>query len=232
MNLADLVIIVTVVWGAWFGCRKGLIISLSKLVGYILGLIAAVAFYKPLANLLGSVMGLDKIFSRIASVVMHLPANLRNVPIKSLSMTKVQQISGSINIPDAYQKYLHEMINQLGIASKRGDVSTIGDALNHMAGGVILQLVTFIILMFAVERAIAILSRILSKAMHYTPVGIVDQGGGLVLGAARSFVLIAITLLIIDPILPIGLLSKGPVETFCKEVGNSQISIFVVDKLK
>ncbi|HEX3032295.1 MAG TPA: hypothetical protein VHS59_08645, partial [Bacillota bacterium] len=76
----------------------------------------------------------------------------------------------------------------------------------------------------------AVLSCIMSKAIHYTPVGIMDQGGGLILGGARSFVLIALTLVVIHPLLSIGLLSKGPVGAVCKELSRSQISNYIVAK--
>lgn len=232
MNLIDLVIVIMLVWGAWTGCRKGLLISVSKLVGNLLGIVVGIAFYKPFAEFLGSMTGVEKIFSRLGSSLMNLPANLRNLPIRSLSMSKVQHITESINIPVAYQKYIQEMLNQLGIAAKRPDVFTVGDALNHMAGGVILQMVAWIILLVAVGSSISLLLRIISKAINYTPVGVIDQGGGLAFGAARVFLVVAITLVVINPLLSIGLLSKGYVGTLCKQVGNSQISNYIIMKVK
>ncbi|HEX3031462.1 MAG TPA: CvpA family protein [Bacillota bacterium] len=232
MNAIDILIGIFVIAGAWSGFRKGLIMSISKLVGYIIGLVVALAMYKPFASYLGKGIGFDSIFNHLGTVILKLPQNVSLAPMKSLSLEKVQSLIHSMNVPISGQNILNDILKQLTEISGRPSVTTVGDALNILLGELLLKIVAFSILVIAVEVVISIVVKGISKIISYSPAGLIDRGGGLVFGLGKNLILVAITLIVINPFLSLGALSKGGIGKLCLGIHQSQIATYIFGKVK
>lgn len=229
MNWVDFAIAAMVLFGAWSGYRKGFLVAFSKLAGYILGFIGALAFYKPFAGFLGGTCGLEPTVVKTVARVVSLPDQIQQTPIQNLSLAKVQGVLDSMALPVMYKKQVGAMVLELGTITKRADVFTISDALYHLVAGVILQILAFIILIFLIELVTALILKGVASLMSYTPAGVLDKGAGLILGSTKSILVVTVMLAVVNPILSIGSMDQaGLLGQLSSGVQGSQFSSYLL----
>lgn len=232
MNIIDVMIGAFVLVGAWSGFRKGLILSISKLVGYIIGLVVALSMYKSLAYYMGTVFGLEKAFTNIGHAVLKLPQNVALAPMKSVSLEKMQGFIQGINLPESSQKFINELLQQLLTISNRPNVTTVGDAMSTLVGDLVLKIVAFSILVLIVEVVISLVVKFISKVVSYTPAGLMDKGGGLLFGTGKNILIVAITLIVLNPFLTLAILNKGSIGKISTGIQQSQFCSYVIARIQ
>lgn len=229
MNWVDFVIAAMVLLGAWSGYRKGFLMAFSKLASYILGFIGALTFYKPFAEYLGRIASLKAGVIHTVAGAVQLPENVQKAPIQSLALDKVQGALDSMALPAMYKKQVGEMVEQLGAITQQADVFTISDAVHQLIAGVILQIMAFIILVFVIEFVVSLIFKGVARLMSYSPAGVLDKGAGLVLGSAKSVLVVTIMLVVANPILSLGYLNKaGMFGQLCSGIQGSRFSTYLI----
>ncbi|MFZ3172578.1 MAG: CvpA family protein [Carboxydocellales bacterium] len=209
MNWLDFIIIVIVGLGAWGGYRKGFLAAFAKLASYILGFVGAVVYYKPFAEYLSGMPALKAGVIHLVEKVVTLPGELQIVPIQSLALNKVQSVLNSMSLPDMYKEQVGEMLQQLGVIAKHSEVFTVSDAVHQLIAGVVIKIIAFILLVIAIEVVTYLFFKLLSKATNQTPAGFFNKGAGLILGSARSFLIVMITIVVASPVLSLGTFNKA-----------------------
>lgn len=209
MNWIDLAIIIVVVFAAWAGYRQGFILAFSKLVSYFLGFIGAMLFYRSLAGYLETKLGLGSIMTELAKVVVRLPENVRNVPVGTLSLSNGQALIKTLGLPNSYQRQLTELISRIQTITKETDVTTVGDALHHLIGSVMLEVLAFLLIIVVVELVITLGAKGFVSMVHHTPAGFLDKGLGLAFGALKGVLVVLIVLSLINPLLSMQTLDKN-----------------------
>ncbi|HEX3031974.1 MAG TPA: CvpA family protein [Bacillota bacterium] len=232
MNIIDVLIGAFVLVGAWSGFRKGLILSISKLVGYVIGLVVALSMYQSMAYYMGTVFGLEKAFTQIGKAVLKLPQNVALAPVKSVSMDKLQGLIQAIHLPESSQKFINDMLQQLITISGRPNVTTVGDAMSTLVGELLLKIVAFSILVLVVEVIISLAVKFISKLVSYTPAGLADKGGGLLFGTGKNILIVTITLIVLNPFLTLALLNKGSIGKISTGIQQSQFCSYVIARLQ
>lgn len=209
MNWLDFIILIIVGLGAWGGYRKGFLAAFSKLASYILGFVGALIYYKPFAEYLSGMPAFKAGAIHSVEKVVTLPGELQKVPIQSLALNKVQSVLDSMSLPEMYKKQIGEMLQQLGAIAKHSDVFTVSDAVHQLIAGVLIKIIAFIILVIAIEVVTYLFFKVISKATNYPPAGFFNKGAGLILGSARSLLIVTISIVVASPVLSLGTLNKA-----------------------
>lgn len=104
MNYFDIILLVPIIWGAYKGFTKGLIIELSSLIGLILGLYLGVNFSEYAANLLKEHTTLDEQYLPIVSfgvtfagviIAVFLLAKILEKIVNFIALKLINKIAGA-----------------------------------------------------------------------------------------------------------------------------------------
>lgn len=72
MNWLDWLIVVIIVWSAWQGLRRGLLVSLARMAGLLAGLFVAYSQYRPLADYLSVRWNFENLLAPITKPLLKL----------------------------------------------------------------------------------------------------------------------------------------------------------------
>ncbi|MCL6612577.1 MAG: CvpA family protein [Peptococcaceae bacterium] len=171
-NWLDILISAIILGYAWMGFRTGLVGGLARLLGTLLGLAAALNFYRPLADTLNLKWNL-------VSAIKGL------MPVPAI---------GSRVKPPGTDIFGPAGSGSQGIAPKGTiyPLQGLGDSVaGAMASGV-LDIICFIAILLAVSWAVKILGFLAGKIAGLLFLGPLDRLGGTLLGAAKGAVLAAV----------------------------------------
>ncbi len=181
MNWLDWTLTIIIALSAWRGLKAGLIVSVAKLLGLLLGLAAAFTGYKDLAVYLDHQWHWGETIS--VFILERFPQTISGA-LDSIT-------PGNLTVPGAGAEQLLD-----GMVS---DYAAI--AAREMAGSV-LELVSFIILALAVYILVNIMMRVISGAAAHSLLGPLDRLGGLVLGLFKGALVVIIAAALLNPVYP------------------------------
>lgn len=178
MNWLDWLIIAVLALSAFQGMRHGLVAGVAKLAGVLIGLWVAVNYYRPFAQYLSGQWNMEeKILPLVDGVLRFWLPSKDAVPP---------------NLPPGTP-----VANQL---------NPLGDYFGRMFSSLVLDALSFLILLLITVWAVNLVGRILSRIADFALMGPLNHLGGLFFGAARGLLLVVVILTLLSPFQRSGLL--------------------------
>ena len=175
MNWLDWLIVAVLVFSAFQGLRRGLVLSVAKLAGVLLGFGLGITYYRDLAAYLNNQWQLnDKMMPLIAKMIeFFFPAKLTAGP--ALFAGPAPQINP------------YSMLNSYG---------------EYLAGSftaVIVNTICFLALVIITVWVVNLAGLILSKIADLSFLGPLNRVGGLFFGGVKGIIIVLIILTLISP---------------------------------
>ncbi|WP_027364736.1 CvpA family protein [Desulfotruncus alcoholivorax] len=216
MNWLDWIFVIILMVSGWQGLNKGLIHSMSRLIGIIVGLVVAFTWYKSLANYLDLQLGWGSSVSAFF---------LEKIPVSLL-----EQFNQKISVLDLL---LSPFSSQQQSPVLQFDTpGNIQSMVNYLST-TLLEVISFIGLLFGCLIIIKIVLRIVSGAVTKTFLSPLDHVGGLVMGLARGVLIILILVLLARPLITNGDAEISGEQSFVKRgIAGSKIYPYATELLR
>ena len=120
MGTLDIIIIIPLLWGAWHGFRKGLVVSLASIAALLIGIWGSIKFSDLTAQILSEKLNLQSEYnSMIAFAVtfivivvgIHLAAYMLDKLFKAVALGIVMRIAGGAFGILKYEGFLYYFIS-------------------------------------------------------------------------------------------------------------------------
>ena len=200
-NVVDIVIVVIMIIFIIAGFAKGFLASLLKLFSSVVSLALAVWLAKPVAVFLDGIVNVstwfaDKIAAAFASmdtffnltVGVDFPGGAPGADI-TCAVLKDEIANGVSSIGEIFKTALNFFIQDDAIITSG---TVLKDWFGQLLGGIATLIVAAILIFIAIRIAVAILSKVFDAITKNAAIGGLDRLLGLVLGAAKGALLIAI----------------------------------------
>ncbi len=183
----DIIIVAIFAVCILIGYMKGLTQSLIKIVSFILALIVAFVFFKPISNLIIDHTNWDE----------NLEQSIRQVVLES-DGEEQQESSSKQNLPDIIVNYINESVEKAGNEAKTAIVdATAKDVTVTIINGAVL------VSLFLITRIVLIFIKGIAKILTNLPViKQFDKLGGVIYGLLESLVIVYVILALVSFISP------------------------------
>ena len=183
----DIIIVAIFAVCILMGYMKGLTQSLIKIVSFVLALIVAFVFFKPISNLIIDHTNWDE----------NLEQSIRQVVLESDSEEQ-QESSSKQNLPDIIVNYINESVEKAGNEAKTAIVdATAKDVTVTIINGAVL------VSLFLITRIVLIFIKGIAKILTNLPViKQFDKLGGVIYGLLESLVIVYVILALVSFISP------------------------------
>ena len=184
--IVDLIILgIAILWIAW-GYHKGLTGSLLKIVSFVLAIVIAFVFFKPVSNLIINHTNWDE----------NLEQKIRTMIISEDSKENSEEVSndGNQNMPTVMMEYINKAVEEAGNNAKEAivDATARDVALTIINAGVWIGLLI-------ISRIVLFFIKGLTNLITKLPViKQFDKLGGIIYGMIESLIIIYIILAIIS----------------------------------
>ncbi len=183
MNFLDLIILLIILFGAWGGFRRGLIVAAGDLLGFFGGIWLAVLYCRPVAQWLEVRLGLDKLIARIltpftAGIQSAVPMITAHAPVTA----------------PGFLQSLWEPVLQASAGIHGADLAlSLADT--------IVTVIAFLLILAAAVLAVRTLAALFSKIAHLMLLGGVDRLGGLCLGIITRTLELVVVIGLLTPVI-------------------------------
>jgi|GEM_PF-4248970 len=202
MNVLDIIFIIILALAALNGFRAGLVVSISRLVGMAVGFGVALFYCRPASIYLEGHFNLaDKLGPYISSMI-SIPLHVSGENISGFVERSLASVSGLLASNEC--AFVQRLIELLQISSV-----TLEQSLGNIITLTILDIVVFLIILFAVARLVVMIGFFVSRAFSCTFVGIFDRMGGGFFGIARGIIIITVLIAVLIPLQAFGSLITG-----------------------
>jgi membrane protein required for colicin V production len=193
MNWLDILFAVIIGWNIWRGLHNGLVAGLARLIGVLVGLAAALNFYRPLADTVNLKWNL---VSRLGDFI----------PFWGKSGSALPGTGGGVeSISPPAAGGLSAVPRELFLG-----LQGVGESVTRSLAAGILDVVCFFVIFLLVAKVVALLGTAAGKISRMTPLGLLDRAGGLLLGALKGCIIAAVLVAaMISLQLPAAYLSGG-----------------------
>ena len=226
MNFLDIVILATFALGFYGGYRKGFLQTFKGLVVYVGSFLGALLLYKPFADFLTHHFLMERQLRTAAKAIVDLPPELRDMPATTIKGEAIAASLDKLSLPQGFQAQAVEVANRLTEISQRSDIGTVSDAIYFLIGGILLQILSFTILIILTGLAIKGLFLLIGKSEGKTKTGSTDQWIGGFIGLGKQVATVVILLLLLYPVISMGAISgtnKGVLGQFTQAVQGSAV---------
>ena len=186
MNWLDWLIVVVLVFSAFQGLRRGLVLSVAKLAGVLLGFGMGITYYRDLAAYLNNQWQLDDKIMPLTGKILEIffPAQLTGGPAF---------YAGSAAPINPYS-----MLN------------SYGEYLSSSFTAVIINAICFLTLIIITVWVVNLAGLILNKIADLSFLGPLNHVGGLFFGGVKGIIVVMIILTLISPFQRANLLPQNP----------------------
>lgn len=212
MNIVDWIIIALFVLGAISGYRKGFIVGVIETASSIIGIVVAYIYHGIFSAWLDKTFGVGAIIREYLGDKLVLPESIANFRFEDL--LKIDQDSAG-----AYLDTLHLDIRLktelLGYLEKIRDSWSdmihlpLQEVINEHLASILLGIFAFLVIWGGVSIALQIFGSIFRKIIHYTPLGILDNLGGVIISILLTGLSLTVVLGLITPLLDLSSLAGG-----------------------
>lgn len=200
MNWLDWLILAVVGLSAVQGLRRGLVLTLTRLISLVGAIVAALVLTRPVVTFLETRFGLVTSFSQAVAGWVRLPADFAATKVSELSAGQLVALLERSGLPEPYQEAVVAWI-----AETPGQVALSLDRFIHQGLALLLaNAVAFLVLLVLARCVIGLFGRTLSGALHSLGAGSLDYLGGLALGAAQAALILGLLLGLSQPWLAAG----------------------------
>ncbi|MDR9786456.1 MAG: CvpA family protein [Peptococcaceae bacterium MAG4] len=177
VNWLDWMIVIIIVLSALGGLRSGFLKSVAGLAGMVIGLVVAFAYHRPLAAYLTSRWNVQ---DRLQPMLEKFLKNL---------------IPGNETL--TYVSYPESSVAALPVASN--PLNPLGDQLMEVFTSGILEVLCFLILLFATLWGASLVGSILNKIANFSFLGLPNHLGGFLFGLVRGIIIVMVILMLMSP---------------------------------
>lgn len=190
MNILDIVLICIFVLFALIGLIKGFFSTLVSFLGSVLSFTGAFFLAKPLASLFNSWFGLSTTLgNNISSQIVGMFEDF------VLKMTGAEILETKCSATGFLKMAFQFLINPEEYYSKEEIVTAIGNS----AGNLILMAICLIVAYLLIKLVLFVLSKIFNKLKRESKaVSLLDRILGLVIGACKAFLIIAVVCVLVN----------------------------------
>lgn len=197
MNWLDWLIVAALACSAIQGLRSGLVSSVARLAGVVLGFGVGITYYRELSVYLNSQWHLeDKIMPLTGKILKYF------FPSKLTSAAAFH--NGSAVSPG---EFAAAQLNPYGM------LNSYGEYLSRSLTAVILNVLCFLALILITVWILNLAGYILTKIADASFLGPLNHIGGLFFGGVKGIIVVMIFLTVISPFQQVGLLPGKPSET-------------------
>lgn len=193
LNVIDFGILIILAIGACKGYFKGLIGSCVGLVGGILALILANAYYKEFVGLLNEYLGvLDKFYNFMLDKMPLFIQNL-TMPIDENGLYMFKTLVDKLMIPEWVKTQILTLANSLANTTEAIGISNVGEMMTYIICLMIINLLAFLLLWFLISKGVNLIASFLTNSMDSVIIlGKVNRLSGLLVGALLYSLIIAV----------------------------------------
>lgn len=177
MNWLDWLIIAVLAFSTIQGLRYGLVASVARLAGTLIGLGVAYTYYRPFAGYLSGQWNMEEKILPLVEKLLKLWSPTGNSVPPLLPPGKLTS-AGSL---------------------AANPVNPVSDYLARMLASGVLEAMSFLVLLLVTAWVVNLAGRIFTKIADISFLGPLNHLGGFVFGAARGVVFVMIVLTLISP---------------------------------
>lgn len=190
MNWGDFAVIGIIGVFAVVGLFKGLIMSVYRLVSYVLCLFLSVRLSPVLARLLQNSPVYEVIKRAIVNNLEAWSRNALTAPQAVEAGAKgAEQVVGAMPMPDILRS---NVLRNLPAPSEILDINSVLDAVGNELAGMIISVLSLVAVFFVLRLVFALIGRLLNGIARLPVLRQVNKIGGLVFGAAQGILAVYI----------------------------------------
>jgi|GEM_PF-1415333 len=202
-NWLDWAIVAVVALAALGGLRRGLVLTLTNLVGFVGALVAAFVLTKPTAAFLEARFGFAASLAGVIARWVKLPADFAVTRVTELSSGQLGTMLERSGLPEQYKDAVVTWVADApGTAA-----ASLAEFIHQGLGMLLLNAITFLVLLGLARAVIGLFGKSLSSTVRYLGAGWVDHFGGLALGFVQGALICAILLGLALPLIAAGALA-------------------------
>lgn len=204
--IIDLIILAIILLCVFFGYKHGLTKCIIKILSFVIAILVAAVFYKPVANFVISNTEFDD--------------NIKNAIVTAIGndVEETGKVKDDTNLPQTMVNYINDSIEKSVNETKTAAVNTIAD---NISKGVI-NICAAIALFIIVRIALIFVKAISSMITDLPIIKQVDKIGGVAYGLVEALLIIYVVLAIVSFISPM-LEQSGVVNAINKSIVGSAL---------
>ncbi|NPV74609.1 MAG: hypothetical protein HPY89_12730 [Pelotomaculum sp.] len=187
MTWLDWLIVAVIVFSTLQGLRCGLLASITRLAGTLIGLGAAFAYYRPLSDYLSARWNIEEKLLPLASWLLKLFLPYTDLAPPAFPPARLAPVA--VSVP--------------------GRATAIGEHLSRMFAAAALDVLSFLALLLATAWAAGFAGSLLTRIAGMTMLGPLNRLGGLLFGAVRGLAIVVVFLALLSPFQQTGLFPGG-----------------------
>jgi len=193
MNLIDIAIIVIILFSVIAAAYKGFVASVIDIVSFFVSWIFALIFSPVLSryiavnhpNVIQTIISFSEGALRIRSI------DDRSLPVSVLNSERIASFVEGANFPEPFDRLLLENLENLTLEY----ATTLGEYFNHSISNVILNILSFIAVYFAVRLFFGVLASVAKGVVGLPVLKQLDWVLGGALGVLRGVLIVNILML-------------------------------------
>lgn len=182
MNVLDGIFVFLITFSILRGYKKGLFGTISKVGGFLFGLVAAVFFYRKLADYLSDQWQLEAKLSPLIAEKLFLPAIAFKIKISDFSLDKASISLQQLHLPKFLEGVVTKQFQNVASLPEAKGFTTIGEAITYTVSHFLVNVFSFMGLLLCVVLIFWLILPRLFSAVSPTPVTILDKLGGAFVG--------------------------------------------------
>ncbi len=184
MNWSDIAVIGIIGVFAVIGLYKGLIMSVYRLVSYVLCLFLSVRLSPVLARLLQNTPIYEAIKRAITGNLEAWSRNAVSAPQAAEAGVKsAEQVVGAMPMPDILRS---SVLRNLPAPSEILDINSVLDAVGSELAGMVISVLSLVVVFFVLQLVFAVIGGLLNGIAKLPLLKQVNKLGGLVFGALQG----------------------------------------------
>lgn len=208
MNLLDIIFLLVLAWAVYKGYSRGMVGTLSRLAGYVLGLIGTAIFYWPLQIFLSRQLKLVDKLSPWVIDSLAIPASSQE--INSLVIDNAVAVINQKELPAAFKEIMVNYVQDFANLPVSKGITTLGQGIGYLISDLLISLLSLVILAVVFMFVFRILLPRLFKAAAPSPVTTLDKVGGAVFGLVGGLFSVAALVILLTPLASMGALKGNP----------------------
>lgn len=187
--IIDIAIVLILVFFAWSGARKGLILTLFGLLGLVVAIFGArylsATFYEPVADIIqpGIYQGITDLEEEALISIDYSAEFDSSVESLVEVLREKDLLPGLVKLLDSATEN-NDLVNELGVSA----AETLSDYLANMIARVALFILSFLVILLLWF----LISRALDLAFKLPILSAVNLAGGLILGLLKAVVIVVV----------------------------------------
>lgn len=185
--------------GAVKGLARGMILTLFDTVGYMAAVAVATIFTRPAAATIDGIFHLESWVTQALSQIIPLPAasaSPSGVPAADL----VRQVGG-LGLPQVYERVVLARLSSSASSPAGGEPLVLSGLIYDAIGNFLVTMLVFFVLFLLTKGILSLTGGLFHRVFGAGVLSLFNRAAGLVLGAVRSGIILAVLLGVLVPAL-------------------------------